>query len=1146
MNDKSTLPNPFPGLRSFRSDEDYLFFGREEQALELVARLQRHRFIAVVGTSGQGKSSLVRCGLLSRLQGGGMVEAGAHWEIAVMHPGGDPFRQLAQGLLDAELYDREQEDALPQLLATLRRSQFGLVEAVRQARIPSGTNFLLVVDQFEEIFRYNEAGANEREAANDFVAALREASAQTEVPIYIVTTMRSDFIGDCSRFEGLAEAVNRGEYLIPRLSREQFKLAIEGPVRVAGGQITPRLLQRLLNDLGEEQDQLPCLQHALMRTWRVWQGRAGAEALDLEDYAQVGKMSQALSVHADEVYFGLATDRQRELCAAMFKALTVEGSEKRGIRRPRRLQTLCKILGVEKAELLPVIDAFRNPEVSFVMPPSDVELRDTTVIDLSHESLMRVWTRLRDWVDEEAKSVGIFRRLSESATLWRQKKAAFIRDPELSVARAWLETNRPNTAWAEQYEGNFDEAMAFLQASTEAAEEEVRAKEAARQHELEQAKALADAERRRAEEQSAFAARLKWLVRGLGLVAMLAVTAMFIAFAARRQAQENAQAAQAAEAKAQAAGALVDTARDKAERLVSFLLQDFYEELEPTGRLETVAKLAREAVAYFDTLPPELRSATTQRNRAIAELRLGQALFRTGKYDEGRAAVDPARAELERLYAVGDHSEATILGLAAALRSGIASSTASDAPDASEKLVRCAELLKPLTSSAASSISARIDYANVLTELAMRGERNTESLNLLSEAKLTLQPFATRAGGSPKAAAAYANVCVAMAIRSRTLGRVDEAGNLYRESVEVAERVLSEQPGNLQALRVSGDANYWFSSNGLDVDQAEAWRRGKAAMEAFELIIKFNPADVQAWNDAIGARRWLGELLVQEGRIDEALRTFQTAVEMAKRQTSNAQIISSLPQALMNIALWEGGRRNSAAAEAARTAATQFREAYEKERGYGASETWKMSYRQALSMEEWHRMDYAAFVTSSKESIAYIEEQLRRPRLSVSTKTSFESYLTTASFNAGRGNIFLGRWEEAEFYLKKVIASKYDREGSTRYQASRQWLTIALVRQGKLDEAKAVFQTSQLDALTSAYERGDRRLYTRWRFARGLYALALVQASDQAGIESARATLVRGRSVLDQSPEEAKQLSEEMEIRRLIDEELAKLPAKTE
>jgi|GEM_PF-1659091 len=525
MKTKADLMNPFPGLRSFRSDEDYLFFGREEQTLELVTRLQRNRFIAVVGTSGRGKSSLVRCGLLSRLQGGGMVEAGAHWEIAVMHPGGDPLRHLAAALLEVDLYDREAEDALPHLLATLGRSQFGLIEAVRQAKLPAGTNFLLVVDQFEEIFRYDEAGAAESERANDFIAMLREASAQTEVPIYIVTTMRSDFIGDCSRFEGLAETVNRGEYLIPGLNRDQFKAAIEGPIRVAGGQLAPRLLQRLLNDLGEEQDQLPCLQHALMRTWRVWQDRAEAPALDLEDYAQVGKMSQALSIHADEVFSGLATDRQRELCAAMFKALTVEGSEKRGIRRPRRLLTLCGTLGVAPAELMPIIDAFRHPEVSFLMPPSVVPLRDTTVIDLSHESLMRVWTRLRDWVDDEAKSVGIFRRLSESAALWRQGRTALCRDPELSIARTWLQTNRPNPVWAEQYGGHFDEAMAYLQSSNEVVEAEIREREA---------RARAEASRK--------TRRQQWLIAGLAITIVgLLIGAIFGVRAQRNSAAQASQ-----------------------------------------------------------------------------------------------------------------------------------------------------------------------------------------------------------------------------------------------------------------------------------------------------------------------------------------------------------------------------------------------------------------------------------------------------------------------------------------------------------------------------------------------------------------------------------------------------------------------------
>src|SRR4029077_20542397 len=114
------------------------------------------------------------------------------------------------------------------------------------------------------------------------------------------------------------------------------------------------------------------------------------------------------------------SDRQRALCQGMFQALTVEESNSRGIRRPQRLGRLCQILDVSADELLPIVDAYRHQGVTFLMPAPEVELTDRTIIDISHESLMRVWTRLRNWVDEEAQAAGIYLRLSESAALYGQ------------------------------------------------------------------------------------------------------------------------------------------------------------------------------------------------------------------------------------------------------------------------------------------------------------------------------------------------------------------------------------------------------------------------------------------------------------------------------------------------------------------------------------------------------------------------------------------------------------------------------------------------------------------------------------------------------------------------------------------------------
>ena len=169
------------------------------------------------------------------------------------------------------------------LEATLLRSSLGIVQAVRQAQIPAEDNVLIIVDQFEELFRFRRSGrgGNSRDEAAAFFKLLLEATGQQDLPIYIALTMRSDFLGDCIEFQGLPEAVNDGLYLIPRMTRDELRSAITGPVAVAGGAIAQRLVLRLLNDLGDDQDQLPALQHALMRTWDRWESHRQDESRPL-------------------------------------------------------------------------------------------------------------------------------------------------------------------------------------------------------------------------------------------------------------------------------------------------------------------------------------------------------------------------------------------------------------------------------------------------------------------------------------------------------------------------------------------------------------------------------------------------------------------------------------------------------------------------------------------------------------------------------------------------------------------------------------------------------------------------------------------------------------------------------------------------
>lgn len=482
MSENVTLSNPFPGLRPFEADEEHLFFGRDGQSDELLRRLRRSRFLAVLGTSGSGKSSLVRAGLLPALYGGIMTQAGSSWRVALFRPGYDPVGNLAHALSDPEVFgDGDDDSDLQQTIteATLRRSALGLVEATRQARMSPHENLLVVVDQFEEIFRFRRSRkAGSEDAAAAFVKLLLEAKAQTDIPIYIVITMRSDFLGDCSQFRDLPEAINEGQFLIPRMTRDQRREAIAGPIAVSGGAMSPRLMNRLLNDVGDNPDQLPILQHSLMRTWEYWsEHRRAAEPLDLQDYEAVGTMSEALSRHADEAYNELPDEKSRNVAEKLFKSLTEKGFDNREIRRPTRVKEICAVAEASQPEVIAVIERFRQPGRSFLMPPTKVELEADSLIDISHESLIRGWERLRTWVEEEARSAQIYRRLSETAALHKEGSAGLWHNPDLAVALNWREKNRPNAIWAQHYNPSFEEAMGFLSASKSAKEAEIAERE---------------------------------------------------------------------------------------------------------------------------------------------------------------------------------------------------------------------------------------------------------------------------------------------------------------------------------------------------------------------------------------------------------------------------------------------------------------------------------------------------------------------------------------------------------------------------------------------------------------------------------------------------------------------------------------------
>ena len=483
-----TTENPFIGLRPFGVGDADMFFGREAQVAKLLERLRDTRFLATVGASGCGKSSLVLAGLIPALQRGEINRAGSYWRIATMRPGAAPTEALATALARTQVLGEQAEDpSLPRaaILHGLQRGELGLIDLVYQARLREDENLLIVVDQFEELFRYTsdaDPAAHASEAAG-FVKLLLTAAAWKDLPIYVAVTMRSDFIGDCARFRDLPEAVNDGLFLVPRLRRDEMQRAIEEPVLRKGEHVAPRLVSRLLNDIGSDSDELPVLEHALMRTWNAWEkDHAPGEPLDVRHYELIGEMSGALSKHANDLYDQL-DPRLQQVTERLFRCLTARDAENRGIRRPTSFGVVRAITQAQPGDVEQLFRMYSAPGVSFLTasgPPS----KDNAMLDISHESLMRLWDRLRAWVDDEAESGTTYAKLVDDATA---KRAHWI-NPELAVGTAWLKKNRSsiNPAWAARYDEGlqqhaggepvppaaarerFDTALAFLAASAAA------------------------------------------------------------------------------------------------------------------------------------------------------------------------------------------------------------------------------------------------------------------------------------------------------------------------------------------------------------------------------------------------------------------------------------------------------------------------------------------------------------------------------------------------------------------------------------------------------------------------------------------------------------------------------------------------------
>ena len=480
------LDNPFVGLRPYEPHEAPLFFGRDELTKELLRRLQRTRFVAVVGSSGSGKSSLIRAGLIPELEAGFLAQERDRWKIMTLKPGDQPLRSLAESVIAVTrpAVNEKQEEVLDTIEQTGLEAE--VLDAIEQNGLEAVTdrlqpvldagpsNLLVLVDQFEELFTHGSTGQSEstehRDQVIDFISIMLDLAKFESLPIYVVMTMRSDYIGDCDAFPGLPDAINRSVYLIPRLDRLQRRAVIEGPIRLFGAEITSNLVNALLLEMPDDNDQLPVLQYALMRTWSCWKANGGKGPIDVSSYNQAGRIVGAIKQDAEQAYKTTQAEGLGDLTKRLFQALTRLDANNRAVRRPLRLHELQAITEGKNEEIEQVIKRFCEEDRSFLRWSKD----SNPLIDISHESLIRQWDQLHEWVAEEAAAAESYRALERAAKHWERtgNEDDLLKGYDLEQALDWYNRDHFKSAWATRYGTAFALAIRCLEASQKTREQE--------------------------------------------------------------------------------------------------------------------------------------------------------------------------------------------------------------------------------------------------------------------------------------------------------------------------------------------------------------------------------------------------------------------------------------------------------------------------------------------------------------------------------------------------------------------------------------------------------------------------------------------------------------------------------------------------
>jgi DNA-binding SARP family transcriptional activator/ABC-type glycerol-3-phosphate transport system substrate-binding protein len=418
------VANPYKGLRAFEEGDAVDFFGRERLVERLLTQLggggTRGRFLAIVGPSGSGKSSVVKAGLLPALRQGALAGS-ATWFVADITPGAHPFEALEAALL------RIAVNPPPSLFEQLTGSEAGIDQAVRRVLPDDGSQLLLVIDQFEELYTHARA-----ETAQTFLEALATAVGEPSSRLRVVVTLRADFYDRPLRQRGIGELFRRGTEVVTPMTPEEIARAVTGPAERMDVRFETGVVAEIASDVADRTGALPLLQYALTELF----DRRRGQTIDLAVYREAGGASGALVRRAEALYAEF-DDQTRETTRQVLLRLVSVGE---GTEVFRRRLARSELIAFREPAVKVVVDTLgRHRLLSFDRDPVT---REPTV-EIAHEALPTEWSRLRAWIDESRDDVRQHRRLAAGAAEWlaaHEDHECLLRGPRLDQLAIWAAT----------------------------------------------------------------------------------------------------------------------------------------------------------------------------------------------------------------------------------------------------------------------------------------------------------------------------------------------------------------------------------------------------------------------------------------------------------------------------------------------------------------------------------------------------------------------------------------------------------------------------------------------------------------------------------------------------------------------------------